>query len=56
MLRRPSALYDEGFPTSPELFYVRNHGVVSHVKDEEIPDWTFSVEGLVEPPVTMTLK
>ena len=23
-----SALYDEGFLTSPELFYVRNHGAV----------------------------
>jgi nitrate reductase (NAD(P)H) len=51
-----SALYDEGFLTSPELFYVRNHGAVPHVKDEEIPDWTFSVEGLVERPATMTLK
>jgi nitrate reductase (NAD(P)H) len=51
-----SALYDEGFLTSPELFYVRNHGAVPDVKDEEIPDWTFSVDGLVERPVTMTLK
>jgi nitrate reductase (NAD(P)H) len=51
-----SALYDEGFLTSPELFYVRNHGAVPDVKDEEIPDWTFSVEGLVEQPVTLTLK
>jgi nitrate reductase (NAD(P)H) len=51
-----SALYDEGFLTSPELFYVRNHGAVPDVKDEEILDWTFSVDGLVEQPVTMTLK
>src|SRR6266487_710387 len=35
-----SALYDEGFLTSPELFYVRNHGAVPDVNDEEIPDWT----------------
>lgn len=40
-----SALFNEGFLTSPELFYVRNHGGVPHVKDEEIPDWEFSVEG-----------
>ncbi|KAG8526491.1 uncharacterized protein KY384_008691 [Bacidia gigantensis] len=40
-----SALFDEGFLTSPELFYVRNHGAVPEVKDDEIPDWEFSVEG-----------
>lgn len=51
-----SALYDEGFLTSPELFYVRNHGAVPPVRNEEIPDWQFSVEGLVETPVTMTLS
>jgi nitrate reductase (NAD(P)H) len=51
-----SALFDEGFLTSPELFYVRNHGAVPHVTDEEIPNWEFSVEGLVEHPITMTLK
>ena len=40
-----SALFNEGFLTSPELFYVRNHGAVPEVKDQEIPDWEFSVEG-----------
>jgi len=40
-----SALFNEGFLTSPELFYVRNHGAVPNVRDEEIPDWQFSVEG-----------
>ena len=40
-----SALFNEGFLTSPELFYVRNHGAVPEVKDEDIPDWTLSVEG-----------
>ena len=40
-----SALFNEGFLTSPELFYVRNHGAVPEVRDEDIPDWTFSVEG-----------
>lgn len=38
-------LFKEGFLTTPELFYVRNHGPVPVVKDEEIPDWEFSVEG-----------
>lgn len=51
-----SALFDEGFLTSPELFYVRNHGQVPHVTDAEIPNWEFSVEGLVEKPITMTLR
>ena len=40
-----SALFNEGFLTSPELFYVRNHGAVPKVKDEDIPDWQFSIEG-----------
>lgn len=49
-------LYNEGFLTSPELFYVRNHGAVPQVKDEEIPDWEFSIEGLVEQPLKLTLR
>jgi len=40
-----SDLYNEGFLTSPELFYVRNHGAVPQVRDEDIPDWEFSIEG-----------
>ncbi|KAL2061775.1 hypothetical protein VTL71DRAFT_7153 [Oculimacula yallundae] len=51
-----SALYDEGFLTSPELFYVRNHGAVPEVDDASIPDWEFSIEGLVKHPIKMTLK
>ncbi|KAL3418267.1 hypothetical protein PVAG01_09983 [Phlyctema vagabunda] len=51
-----SALYDEGFLTSPELFYVRNHGAVPEVDDATIPDWEFSVEGMVKNPTTMTLR
>jgi nitrate reductase (NAD(P)H) len=51
-----SDLYNEGFLTSPELFYVRNHGHVPQVKDEEIPDWEFTIEGMVENPITLTLR
>ncbi|PMD23142.1 putative nitrate reductase [Hyaloscypha hepaticicola] len=51
-----SALYDEGFLTSPELFYVRNHGAVPQVDDANIPDWEFSIEGMVKHPIIMTLK
>jgi nitrate reductase (NAD(P)H) len=38
-------LFNEGFLTSPELFYVRNHGAVPEVQDSECMDWEFSVEG-----------
>ncbi|KAF1992543.1 hypothetical protein K402DRAFT_416194 [Aulographum hederae CBS 113979] len=51
-----SDLYSEGFLTSPELFYVRNHGPVPYVEEAAIPNWEFSVEGLVENPITITLK
>lgn len=40
-----SALFNEGFLTTPELFYVRNHGAVPDVEDDDIPDWTFTIEG-----------
>lgn len=40
-----SDLFNEGFLTSPELFYVRNHGAVPEVLDADIPDWEFTVEG-----------
>jgi nitrate reductase (NAD(P)H) len=51
-----SALYDEGFLTSPELFYVRNHGPVRQVLDDEVLSWEFSVEGMVERPMKLTLR
>lgn len=39
-------LFNEGFLTSPELFYVRNHGAVPQVADDEkMLDWQVSVEG-----------
>jgi len=40
-------LFDEGFLTSPELFYVRNHGGVPAVKEDEALEWEISVEGCV---------
>ncbi|KAL2853318.1 hypothetical protein BJY01DRAFT_259098 [Aspergillus pseudoustus] len=49
-------LFQEGFLTSPDLFYVRNHGPVPHVRDEEIPNWEISIEGLVENPITLSFK
>ena len=49
-------LFNEGFLTSPELFLVRNHGAVPQVKDEDIINWTFTVEGLVENAITISLR
>lgn len=40
-----SALFNDGFLTSPELFFVRNHGPVPEVKDQDIAQWQFTVEG-----------
>ncbi|KAI9657269.1 MAG: hypothetical protein M1831_004458 [Alyxoria varia] len=40
-----SDLFREGFLTSQELFYVRNHGPVPQVHDADIPAWELSVEG-----------
>ncbi|KAK2801962.1 hypothetical protein FQN50_007518 [Emmonsiellopsis sp. PD_5] len=51
-----TALFDEGFLTSPDLFYVRNHGYVPEVRPEDIPDWELSIEGLVEHPIVLNFK
>ena len=51
-----SALYDEGFLTTKDLHYVRNHGPVPRVDDSEALDWEFTVEGMVERPVKMTVR
>jgi nitrate reductase (NAD(P)H) len=51
-----SELYDEGFLTTKDLHYVRNHGAVPRVEDDEILDWEFSVEGMVQEPFTLSLK
>jgi len=51
-----SELYNEGFITTKDLHYVRNHGAVPKVEDEDMLDWTFSIEGLVQRPSTMTLR
>lgn len=46
-------LYNSGFITPTELCLVRNHGPVPKVLDEEIDHWTFTIEGLVENPMTI---
>ncbi|KAL2021933.1 hypothetical protein VTK56DRAFT_6352 [Thermocarpiscus australiensis] len=49
-------LYNEGFLTTEDLHYVRNHGAVPRVEDSEVLDWEFTVEGMVEKPVKLTLR
>ncbi|KAH6635458.1 hypothetical protein B0J18DRAFT_48179 [Chaetomium sp. MPI-SDFR-AT-0129] len=51
-----SDLYDEGFLTTKDLHYVRNHGAVPLVNDADVLDWEFSITGLVDQPTTLTLR
>jgi nitrate reductase (NAD(P)H) len=51
-----SDLYDEGFLTTKDLHYVRNHGPVPRVEDADVLDWEFTVEGMVETPVKLRLR
>lgn len=51
-----SDLFDEGFLTSKDLHYVRNHGAVPRVEDAEVLDWVFAVEGMVANPLKLTLR
>lgn len=49
-------LWNEGFITTKDLHYVRNHGAVPLVHDADVLDWRFTVEGLVENPLSLTLR
>ncbi|KAL2267499.1 hypothetical protein VTJ83DRAFT_4776 [Remersonia thermophila] len=49
-------LFDEGFLTTKDLHYVRNHGAVPRVEDRDVPDWPLTVEGLVARPFTLSLR
>ncbi|KAL8353684.1 hypothetical protein RB601_003494 [Gaeumannomyces tritici] len=51
-----SDLYNEGFLTTKDLHYVRNHGSVPRVEDADMLGWEFSVEGMVEMPIRLTLR
>ncbi|KAI0852442.1 nitrate reductase [NADPH] [Daldinia vernicosa] len=50
-----SELFNEGFITTKDLHYVRNHGAVPRVEDSEMMDWEFTIEGMVEAPIRMSL-
>ncbi|KAG9257336.1 uncharacterized protein F5Z01DRAFT_670944 [Emericellopsis atlantica] len=51
-----SDLYDQGFLTNEDLHYVRNHGPVPRCADEDMLDWEFTVEGMVDNPITMSVR
>lgn len=50
-----SELYNEGFLTTKDLHYVRNHGAVPRVEDSDIMDWEFTIEGMVDNPIKISL-
>ncbi|CAF1259819.1 unnamed protein product [Adineta ricciae] len=49
-------LYDHGFLTPTELWFVRNHGPVPKISDEDISNWTIHIEGMIENPMSFTLN
>lgn len=51
-----SELYNQGFLTSENLHFVRNHGPVPVCQDDEAMDWLFTVEGMVEAPITISVR
>ncbi|KAI2614124.1 uncharacterized protein GGS25DRAFT_512438 [Hypoxylon fragiforme] len=48
-------LFNEGFLTSKDLHYVRNHGAVPRVEDSTVMDWELTVEGMVDNPIKINL-
>ncbi|CCH42867.1 nitrate reductase (NADPH) [Wickerhamomyces ciferrii] len=48
-------LFNDGFITSSDLHFVRNHGPVPHVEDEGVLGWNFSVSGDVSSPFEMNI-
>ncbi|KAJ6548529.1 Oxidoreductase, molybdopterin-binding domain-containing protein [Mycena capillaripes] len=51
-----TALLHEGFLTTPELFFVRNHRPVPEVEDAGMLDWEFTVEAMADNPLTISLR
>lgn len=50
-----TTLFNCGFLTPAALHYVRNHGAVPKVLDEECMSWAVEISGMVEEPFTVTL-
>lgn len=55
-----STLFEHGFLTPQNLHYVRNHGAVPTLSSEDererLLDWEFTVEGLVETPLKISVR
>ncbi|KAK4181894.1 hypothetical protein QBC36DRAFT_316816 [Triangularia setosa] len=49
-------LFDQGFLTTLNLHYVRNHGPVPQVHDADALSWSFTIKGLCSSPITLTLS
>ncbi|KDQ57289.1 hypothetical protein JAAARDRAFT_70219 [Jaapia argillacea MUCL 33604] len=49
-------LFDAGFLTPAHLHFVRNHGAVPHVPQEQVPEWRIRVHGLVNQEFAFSLK
>ncbi|KXJ87251.1 nitrate reductase [Microdochium bolleyi] len=51
-----SALFNNGFLTPQNLFYVRNHGAVPKVTPQQAQDWKMRVHGLVEREMEFSIQ
>ena len=51
-----SSLFSQGFLTPQNLFYVRNHGAVPKVTQEQGREWKLRVHGLVEREMDFTIQ
>jgi len=51
-----SALFSNGFLTPQNLFYVRNHGAVPKVTQDQARDWKVRVHGLVEREMEFSIQ
>ncbi|KAH7310613.1 hypothetical protein B0I35DRAFT_412101 [Stachybotrys elegans] len=51
-----SALFSQGFLTPQNLFYVRNHGYVPQVTQQQARDWKLRIHGLVERDMEFTIQ
>ncbi|KAG7529194.1 hypothetical protein FFLO_05748 [Filobasidium floriforme] len=51
-----NTLFDQGFLTPSELFYVRNHGAVPKVDEQLAASWKVEVTGQVKNPIELSLR
>ncbi|KDR71724.1 hypothetical protein GALMADRAFT_229269 [Galerina marginata CBS 339.88] len=49
-------LYEQGFITPSNLFFVRNHGAVPRIDQKKADNWELEIHGLCANPITLTLE